>query len=59
MENLLGNLPDELPQELFQQLLSGSSFRMQRIVSRGHVSQEEFWYDQQENEWVLLRLKRQ
>jgi len=28
--------------------------RIERIVSRGHSSSEEFWYDQEEHEFVLL-----
>ena len=28
--------------------------RIERIVSDGHGSPEGFWYDQDENEWVLL-----
>lgn len=28
--------------------------RIERIVSRGHRSPDDFWYDQDELEWVLL-----
>ena len=28
--------------------------RIERIVSYGHVSPEGFWYDQDEDEWVLI-----
>ena len=27
---------------------------MERIVSRGHASPDGFWYDQDENEWVIV-----
>ncbi|WP_374497243.1 cupin domain-containing protein [Vogesella indigofera] len=53
--NLFADIPADLPQELFQTLFSGSAgFRVERIVSRGHASPEDFWYDQDEHEWVLL-----
>ncbi|MDC7700123.1 cupin domain-containing protein [Vogesella indigofera] len=55
MPNLFADIPASLPQELFQTLFSGSTgFRVERIVSRGHASLEDFWYDQDEHEWVLL-----
>jgi cupin 2 domain-containing protein len=52
--NLLCHIPDALSEELAQTLLSAQSFRVERIVSRGHVSPPGFWYDQPENEWVLV-----
>jgi cupin 2 domain-containing protein len=54
MMNLFTNLPDDLRQELCETLFSGSEFRVERIVSRGHASPEGFWYDQDESEWVVL-----
>ena len=52
--NLFADLPDSLPEELFQTLLSTSSFRIERIVSDGHASPEDFWYDQDQHEWVMV-----
>ena len=52
--NILADLPIALPEELFETLLRGSSFRVERIVSRGHHSPDGFWYDQPQHEWVLL-----
>jgi cupin 2 domain-containing protein len=40
--------------ELFETVLNGAAFRVERIVSRGHASPPDFWYDQPEDEWVLL-----
>ena len=28
--------------------------RIERIVSRGHASPPDFWYDQEQDEWVCL-----
>jgi cupin 2 domain-containing protein len=52
--NLFTDLPASLPEELVQTLLSTPSFRVERIISRGHASPEGFWYDQDSHEWVLL-----
>jgi cupin 2 domain-containing protein len=53
-KNILGNIPTEFDHELFEEIVTGNTFRMERIVSRGHASGKDFWYDQDENEWVIL-----
>ena len=52
--NLFAEIPDDLPEELFQTLLRAPGLRIERIVSLGHASPEGFWYDQDTEEWVLL-----
>lgn len=42
------------PTEQFEELLSRSGFRVERIVSRGQASPPGFWYDQDVGEWVVL-----
>ncbi len=54
MSNLYFGIPDTLPDEIVQTLVQADSVRIERIVSRGHASPAEFWYDQQQNEWVIL-----
>jgi len=49
--NLFADIPAELPEELETLLVQGRQFRLKRIVSRGHGTD---WYDQDENEWVIL-----
>lgn len=45
----------ELPDELVEVIDDGHArFRIERIVSRGHASPADFWYDQDEDEWVWL-----
>jgi cupin 2 domain-containing protein len=51
MKNLFDDIPVDLPEELFEQLASGTSFTLKRIVSRGHATD---WYDQAQVEWVIL-----
>ena len=52
--NLLSSIPFDLPDELVQTLVSSAAIRVERIVSRGHQSAPDFWYDQDQHEWVLL-----
>ena len=54
MDNLFAGIPTSLPDELTEILLSRQGLRIERIVSRGHASPEDFWYDQAEDEWILL-----
>lgn len=52
--NLFENIPKNAPEETITELLSVEGVRIERIVSFGQSSPEGFWYDQKENEWVLL-----
>ncbi len=52
--NLFSNIPENLPEELTERLAESSSVRIERIVSDGHASSEGFWFDQEQDEWVLL-----
>ena len=53
-QNLLADVPAQLPEELVEVLARSRGLRIERIVSRGHSSPQGFWYDQAENEFVLL-----
>lgn len=52
--NLYAELPAELPEEIFQTLLTAPNLRIERIVSLGHVSPPGFWYAQPTHEWVAI-----
>lgn len=53
-QNLLADTPVNLPDELMQDLGAHDGVRFERIVSTGQCSAPDDWYDQEENEWVLL-----
>jgi cupin 2 domain-containing protein len=40
--------------ETFRTLLNLPGFRLEQIVSNGQASEEGFWYDQKQPEWVML-----
>ena len=52
--NLLEPLPQTEDEEHFEDLWKAGGVRVERIVSHGHSSPEGFWYDQEEDEWVVL-----
>jgi cupin 2 domain-containing protein len=52
--NLATDLPSDLPDEVVTVVLDTAHVRITRIVSRGHASPDGYWYDQEENEWVLV-----
>lgn len=52
--SIFADIPKQLPDELCQTLLASPTVRIERIVSQGHKSQEGFWYDQDQNEWVMV-----
>ena len=52
--SLVAELPAPAEDEHFQDLLSRSGVRIERIVSHGHASPEGFWYDQDDDEWVVV-----
>lgn len=53
-KNMLITLPTDLSKEVTEILCSGKNVRIERIISKGQVSEAGFWYDQSESEWVML-----
>ncbi|CCZ06034.1 MULTISPECIES: cupin domain-containing protein [Culturomica] len=41
-------------EEQFDLLIKGKHYRIDRIVSSGHSSPQGFWYDQEDDEWIML-----
>jgi cupin 2 domain-containing protein len=54
IKNLFDGIPVDIDEEFSEDLVTGKNVRIERIVSAGHASGEGFWYDQIENEWVIL-----
>jgi cupin 2 domain-containing protein len=52
--NLFSSIPATLPNEITETLVQAKNVRIERIVSQGHASPPDFWYDQEEGEFVLL-----
>jgi len=54
MDNIFDNMPSDLTSEVFSDLLKTDAIKIERIISKGHKSPESGWYDQQQNEWLML-----
>ncbi|WP_028108865.1 cupin domain-containing protein [Ferrimonas futtsuensis] len=54
MKNLLTDIPEILTAEVFQTIIENKGVKIERITSLGQVTPEGEWYDQAENEWVVL-----
>ncbi len=52
--NIRADIPSALPEELTGLLVDSSDVRIERIVSYGHKSAPDFWYNQSEHEWVMV-----
>lgn len=52
--NIFAPLPAHMADEVFEPIVTGSGFRLERIISKGHATPEGQWYDQPEDEWVML-----
>lgn len=52
--NLFGSIPRASPEEQVVALVESPNVRIERIVSFGQASPPGFWYDQPQNEWVVI-----
>ncbi len=52
--NLFDKIPTNLEHEVFEKLVESDNVRIERIVSKGHTSPESGWYEQKQNEWVIV-----
>jgi cupin 2 domain-containing protein len=52
--HLLTPLPAPGAAEHFETLLARPGLRIERIISHGQASPPGFWYEQAEDEWVLV-----
>ncbi len=52
--NIFEKISGSLSKEITEVLISEKVIRIERIISKGHSSPENFWYDQPENEWVIV-----
>ena len=54
IENIFSKIPQQVPDELFQTLLSNKQIKIERIISKGHSSTANDWYDQIQDEWIIV-----
>lgn len=54
VKNIFDDLPQNLPKEVVQTLIRAADVHIERIISHGHASAPDFWYDQGQAEWVIV-----
>jgi cupin 2 domain-containing protein len=54
MSNIFKSLPAIFEHERLDTLVSDENVKIERIVSKGHVSPASGWYDQEMHEWVVV-----
>ena len=52
--NIFESIPGNLDKEVFEQIIQSEYVKIERIISKGHTSPESGWYDQEQNEWVIV-----
>jgi len=52
--NIYAAVPQNLPEEVFQTILTSNAIKIERIISKGHISPDTQWYDQDQHEWVIV-----
>ena len=53
-ENIFAQIAEAGEEEQFDLLFKSPNCRIDRIVSSGHSSPKGFWYDQENDEFILL-----
>jgi cupin 2 domain-containing protein len=52
--NIFSPLPENLEHEFVDTLIEKGHVKIERIVSKGHRSPDTGWYDQDQDEWVIV-----
>jgi cupin 2 domain-containing protein len=52
--NIFDDLPLHVPKEVVETLIKAANVCIERIISRGHASAPDFWYEQPQHEWVII-----
>ena len=54
IKNIFTGLPPDSPVEVFETIAKAENIRIERIISSGQATPDGEWYDQKQDEWVLL-----
>ncbi len=53
-QNIFNDIPDNLKNEFIETICTSQHLRIERIISKGHKSAPGFWYDQEDDEWLIV-----
>lgn len=54
LRNIFSNIPTQIPEEVFEEIVHTEHCKIERILSKGHATPDGRWYDQDRDEWVIL-----
>lgn len=54
MPNIYQDIPKDTQEELFEEILKSENVKIERIISDGHTSPKEGWYESEQSEWVIV-----
>ena len=54
INNIFKNLPTNLSEEIFEDIINSDNLKIERIISNGQSTPQDFWYDQDQDEWVIV-----
>ena len=54
ISNIFDSIPENLDKDAFKLIIQDGDVKIERIISKGQVSPASGWYDQAQNEWVLV-----
>src|SRR3972149_4232263 len=52
--NLFSTIPKQISQVKFEEIIIAENIKIKRIISKGHTTPDDKWYEQDKNEWVIL-----
>jgi len=52
--NIFNEIPKDLKDEIFEDIVTTDNLKIERIISYGHTSPKSGWYESQESEWVIV-----
>ena len=53
-DSIFDDITSDKSEEVFTSLVNKEHVHIERIVSYGHITEADQWYDQSEHEWVML-----
>ena len=54
INNLFDNIELNLDEEIFEDIINSGGIKLERITSNGQATAPGDWYDQSNDEWVIL-----
>ncbi len=52
--NIFKQIPKDLTDEIFEDIIKTDNLKIERIISNGHTSPKFGWYESEQNEWVIV-----